>query len=240
MEQNMQNKNPGSGNWKDKLEDTTAFAGNELLNTNAAWDKLYNRLHQPRRKKAVWYWAAAACLAMVIASVLFVSKQKIQNRDTATNRQQTEKPIAAVKENEQAAAITTTEKKESVKKNIKQINTAAAVKNSTAAAVQIPQPFAVNDNDKAMQQSITLLPAAAKQVNDTASSTQIVSVQPKTKLKVVHVNELGNDNIYSNKPSGDYSVIQFGVSNQQVYNKVPVPSGKIGFNISTSKTSPSN
>ena len=81
MEPNMQNKNPGSGNWKDKLEDTTAFAGNELLNTNAAWDKLYNRLHQPRRKKAVWYWAAAACLAMVIISVLFVSKQKIQRQD---------------------------------------------------------------------------------------------------------------------------------------------------------------
>ena len=57
----------------------------------------------------------------------------------------------------------------------------------------------------------------------------------------MHINELGNANENNNnKQAGDYGVLQFGVNNQRMYNTAPLPSGKIGLNISTGKTSPSN
>jgi hypothetical protein len=43
----MQDKQ--NSDWKSRLQDESAFAGDEILNSNAAWEALYERMHTPKR-----------------------------------------------------------------------------------------------------------------------------------------------------------------------------------------------
>jgi hypothetical protein len=239
MEQGMQNKKPNSSNWKDKLEDDTAFAAGELPETNAAWDKLYNRMHQPRRNKAIWYWMAAASLVIGIFFTVIISQQNTPISNAVvktTTEKQIDKSASDKKENEKPIAVVIENKKEDVKKNHK-----TTMRNTALIPEQKEQQLTVNNDNKITEAPSTSLTVEVNQLNDTAPSTQIVFIQPKPKLKVVHINELGNANHHNNNnQAGDYGVLQFGVNNQRIYNTAPLPSGKIGLNISTSKTSPSN
>lgn len=240
MEQDMQNKKPNSSNWKDKLEDDTAFAAGELPETNAAWEKLYNRMHKPRRKKAIWYWMAAASLFTGIFFTVIISQQQqpqsINAVVKAIAEKQIDKSVSDKKENEKPIAVVIENKKEDVKQIHK-----TAMRKTALIPEQKEQQLTVNNDIKISEAPTASLTVEVNQLNDTASSTQIVFIQPKPKLKVVHINELGNANENNNnKQAGDYGVLQFGVNNQRMYNTAPLPSGKIGLNISTGKTSPSN
>lgn len=244
MEQDMESNNHGNSRWKNKLEDVSGFDSTDLPDTNAAWDKLYNRMHQPHRKKAAWYWAAAACFLIGIGSVLVFFHQQIQRPGTAqaTVKKQAPKPHNSVKEKEQPAIVLTPGKKEMEKAEIKQ-----AGKNDKPSpdgkAAKNNMPFTVSDKVTLKQERLIPLPGneMAREIQTPMITPTAAIAQPKPKLKVVHINELGSTAEDNNtRPASDFSLIQFGITNQQVYNKIPAPSGKIGLNISTSKTSPSN
>ena len=54
--------------WQTRLDQLEEVPGSDGTWKEAAWDKLYDRLHvreeKPRKKRVVWYWvAAAACMA---------------------------------------------------------------------------------------------------------------------------------------------------------------------------------
>ena len=73
-------------------------------------------------------------------------------------------------------------------------------------------------------------------------TTTAVAVREKKKLKVVHLNELGDP---VSEPRNrllpdDYGLIQFKLINQQVYTSSPAPSNSTGFNILQSKNVSSN
>lgn len=241
MEQDMQNNNHGNSNWKDKLEDTAGFGSNELLDTNAAWDKLYNRMQQPRRKKTIWYWAAAASILTGIVFTILFSQQQQQTKPvnivTTNPQKQTKELINTIEGDDKAAVVETGNKKKTINEKH---SSKTVLQKSTVITEQKEKQLTAGKDDKIITASIPLLPVVTKLLNDTVSSTTIVSVQPKAKLKVVHVNELGNTNDNTNRPAVDYSVIQFGINSQRLYNKAPLPSGKIGLHISTNKISPSN
>ena len=47
--------------WKDKLEQLEHLPDEPAFDKTTAWEKLQNRLQQkPGKKKAMWYWMAAA------------------------------------------------------------------------------------------------------------------------------------------------------------------------------------
>ena len=86
MEQDTTNEKAGSNNWKNKLEDAGALSSFLLPDKNAAWEKLHGRLHeQPAKKRAGWYWLAAACIIALI-SVPFLLLTKKQAVNTVINK----------------------------------------------------------------------------------------------------------------------------------------------------------
>jgi len=236
----MQNKKANSSNWKNKLEDETAFAAGELPDTNAAWDKLYNRMKRPGRKKAIGYWmAAASVLTLIFLTVLLLQQQQltpINNIVTATPQKYLHKPVQIAKEKELLVQNVTINKKGTVKKiNKTQTGNVAVAPEQKAGQLSVSSVY------KTIEEPNVPPPPETKQISDTVSSAQLVSTQTSAKLKVVHVNELGNtSNANSKRQESDYGAIHFGITSQQLYYKTPLPSAKIGLNISTNKTSPVN
>ncbi len=70
MQNESHNNKPG---WRQKLED---FMPAEAFNNEAAWNNLYKKLHKPVKTKAMWYWIAAASLLIVLISFLFAGKKE--------------------------------------------------------------------------------------------------------------------------------------------------------------------
>lgn len=228
MQQGTPNNNPAD-NWKQRLETDedciAAFAGNDK-----AWDKLYARLHNPRRKKTVWYWVAAAGVAAILVCSIWIQPLWQQEKDSVI-----QPPAATLKPSDDI--------------NKKQTKIITTVSNKKAAAPVI------NSKDKtpekvtsvyidtiqvtvAEKKTMDIIPDTTAQlvVLQEHTTEPLATVQPKPALKVVHVNELGEaDQNRLHRPGTDYSAIRFGVNN-----KTTQPTGKIGIHISTAKSSPSN
>jgi len=63
--------------WKNKLEGLTGLPGEDAADNNTAWQKLQDRLQQkPRRRKAIWYWAAACLLLACIIPLMIANKKQ--------------------------------------------------------------------------------------------------------------------------------------------------------------------
>ncbi|HMH23037.1 MAG TPA: hypothetical protein VK563_14735 [Puia sp.] len=64
----MSNERPGdASHWINKLEGPDPSAAEPWAGKNAAWEKLYSRLHEkPRRRIPFWYWMAAASLLLIL------------------------------------------------------------------------------------------------------------------------------------------------------------------------------
>jgi hypothetical protein len=242
MNQDIPNENSGDMNWKNKLEDNELLSTATLTDKNEAWEKLHDRLHQkPRLIRAVWYWAAAACLlAAMIVSLLTVNKQQAEIV-TAINHlppSETNKTVAqqqlAVKEN--ILSTVTANTKTAVIQTGHSINN-KKINSDTGSLKLITALTKVTEQKDTAVKTITLLPVQIPVME----TKNIASVTEKKKLKVVHINELGDPipATFLRRIPDDYSVIQFRLINQQVYSNPPVPSGSFGFNTSKSKnTSP--
>jgi hypothetical protein len=73
--------------WKQQLSNFSELPAGASFDQPAAWDKLYNRLKTPGKKKfAAWYWLAAAVVSAILLSVVFM------------NQKNTVPPVALVQE----------------------------------------------------------------------------------------------------------------------------------------------
>lgn len=229
MQQHMQNNGQNNG-WKSRVEDANAFDGEEIINGHAAWDALYNRLHQPGRKKAVWYWMAAASIVVVVTSVFVMHSAKQRQEPIITKTSIKQKAaideiipaqpgkIFATLPGKGIAAPVATAKRYAEGKVFKQKNKAL---NATAS-----NPV----------EEVKVEMAGAPVHPEERDGEQLVAIPPKPKLKVVHINELGGSTQNNvNKRGADYSVLRIGTSGNTTQ-----PAGKIGIQISTAKTSPVN
>ena len=83
----MDNKRPGEFNtWRQRLSAPGALPGIGLADKEAAWDKLYERLGETRRRRIpAWIRAAAACilLALIPAAILLTPHAKQENQTVA-------------------------------------------------------------------------------------------------------------------------------------------------------------
>jgi hypothetical protein len=208
-----------NNNWKQKLEDAESLPHAALQNKDDIWEKLHARIaEKPSSKKIIWYWMAAACLlfAVIIPSLTIhrsttalVKNSAINNANDAVKNAvvQKNKPVEAPAEEITSAQMREQTQKNSVVKNTEQYIT-------TADTVNVI-PLVSND-DQPLQNETVATPA-------TFDTTAIATVSPKLmqkKLKVVHINELGE--IYEVPAdlvrTTDLHLFQLKLAQQEIYN----------------------
>ena len=225
--------------WRNKLEELDSFPG-ETFNKEAAWEKLHGRIQEESRKKnTVWYWAAAACVTLAVLSPWFFANEK-ENELVKGNsvQKQTQSPsshLVTKSNNDSAAAMTSlpNEKKLpafSVEKSNK-INSHVNHK-----ITPVERVAGKTGREEYMVQKIT-----NNAVVPVSTAINIVAILPeKKKLRVVHINELGDPIIeipivarYSDRHS-----FQLKIINQEVYTSSLPSGGNTGFNIFKTKNVP--
>lgn len=117
----MDNERPSEfRSWRHRLEEPGALPGAGLTDKEAAWDKLYERLGEtPRRKALPWLWAAAACLLLALVPAAFFLREKkviphpntpemaVQPRTHGTRTQSADEPQPPTPDADPGPSITT-------------------------------------------------------------------------------------------------------------------------------------
>jgi hypothetical protein len=222
--------------WKNKLEELDSFPG-ETFNKEAAWEKLHGRIQESREKNTVWYWAAAACLLLAVFSPWFFADKKehelVKKNSVQKQTQLPSSHLSAKSNIDTVAALysLSTEKKLpafSVEKRNK-IN--SPVNHKITPVETVTGETGKED----MVQKIT-----NNAVVPVSTTISIVAILPeKKKLKVVHINELGDP--VAETPNiarfADRHTFQLKLINQEVYTS-SLPSANTGFNIFKTKNAP--
>jgi hypothetical protein len=242
MEQDMLNENPGNGNWKNKLEEISNLPGETLVDKNAAWEKLHNRLQQkPRRKRVVWYWAAAACL--LIAMVIPILKKNSKQVETVKTAPAKTLPVndflnrAAILQKQKISTLNVpaVEKNTILTDVIRFKKTTFLVKENVQKVAIVQTPL--------NNQPVVLQPQPIEQtkLQDIALTNTIALLSNTKKLKVVHINELGDPlpEVHNKNRIADYRPIQIRLINQEVYTTT-TPANNPGFNFLRTNKNPSN
>jgi len=185
----MLNDKPNNMDWKNKLEEMESSPG-EIFNKEASWDKLHIQL-QPKQKKrkVIWYWLAAACLffALFILFILSNKKENVLMKNTVLQN-----------------------KIDSSYSNVPMINDDSSKIISSSSILNNKPSHFINNNDKTItaihhkiikqeiihdkkdRESIITQEIDNNAVTPVATAINIVANLPeKKKLKVVHINELG-------------------------------------------------
>lgn len=232
----MQNEN--HNNWKQKLEELDSLPGESLHDKNASWEKLYARIGGKKQsKKAVWYWAAAACILFALMMPIAILNKKTHQVDSVTIEQ---KPPEI-----KIPGTTMIDKKDSVKN----ISPVLPEKNEIRVAGRF---------NKAENKIITGKEINKIRLSDTVSTQNLVAednnnplqaidtssgltaiIPVKKKLKVVQINELGDpEESQPETVRNSYKhTIQFKFGNQEIFNSPLLVSTEKGFTILKIKTS---
>jgi hypothetical protein len=165
-------------NWRQKLLDLDNLPGDTAYDREIAWHQLQSRLQPaPRRKKAYWYWAAAA-LVVLIGWPLLVKKTTAPAPISNMAKQQVKKTVSPVQP-------------------IKKESPAFIIISGPVAKKTITQKASIQQTHTVDPIASTALPDlvdSQRQVLATATIVQAdspaVRAKPDKKLSVVHINEL--------------------------------------------------
>jgi hypothetical protein len=181
--------------WIHSLDVPENLPVEEMIDKNAAWKILYQRLiEKPRKNKMIMYWAAAACLLIAFSLPIIIVK-RIGNR-IVRDVSQKNKNHAQSTLNYSSTRVGTDPTVENVtpigrKKDspliIKRIFNNLHIDND---AVKQILPRAIIKNENVTPQELT---ANISTFIDTTSSLIAAVVPVKKKLRVVHINEVEND-----------------------------------------------
>ncbi len=219
----MINKNLTNLNWKNKLEDTDCLPGETLQDKTATWEKLHARLgEKPRRKRIVWYWAAACLLLAMLIPLMLVYKN--QSNPVINNLVKNEitkpqlKETLPVKKDAVAVVQTTSPEKKSTIKNEPENRS-----NNTIADTANIVTVTTDNNQNTTNEIISSGPA-----EDSSVVMPVAITQPKKKLKVVHINELGDpfENFPDMARNANLQFFQIKIANQEVYTNPLFPLNK--------------
>ena len=239
----MLNENPNNLNWKNKLDDVDGLSGKILPDKNAAWEKLHQRL-QPKHSRinALWYWAAAACILLTIfISILLPNKKQDQFVKT--------KQIQLIPKQESIRKVIAVEGPKELTTGIAEIKTRSISIRDTQSKKEAPsskdstQKMAIISPELDAQniaQPLHIIEEAT--VQDMPVAKVIASLGNVQKLKVVHVNELGDTppEIHSRAFIADYRTVQIKLINQEVYTNASSATNNPGFNFFKTTNAPSN
>lgn len=165
------------GGWKDRLDRLEDLPGEPWEGKNASWDRLHARLHKkPQRRKTPWWWLAAAAVLL-----LFVSGALLLMKHTGPNNLVKTKPAPA------APVPPASPESLLVIKNTVAPTAGHTIISRPRRQPKIPLLPGGISADTAVMPQISMIPV----ITDTPLLNHI-AVQPKKKLQVVHINELGN------------------------------------------------
>ncbi|HUZ58558.1 MAG TPA: hypothetical protein VMU83_07240 [Hanamia sp.] len=225
----MSNENHNSTeNWRSKLEDLDSLAEETMFDKNASWEKLYARLGGKKRaKKAIWYWAAAACILFALMIPVIFSSNKIHRsgKDAISQRQPEIKAFIR--------------KMPGKKDSIKVVNFVLSEENTITVGYK---------SNKTGKRTIFRKPVNKIRLYDTVSMQNLVAgtvdnpiktvdsaayfaatIPVKKKLPVVHINELGDPvNVPEEvaRNSDNRSFLFLKLASQEVYSNSSAPATK--------------
>lgn len=243
METGMLNENPNNLNWKNKLEDAGGLPEEILADKNATWEKLHNRLvPKPRRKRIVWYWAAAACILITIIIPLLKADKKHDSvvkkaSPQAIPKKGFVKKVVPLQE-EKIMAIAAKEIKKTVT-----LTQDVHLKSEVLLSKDILQKPAIVSPKLNTQNNIPPVPLMEQMPVQEMPVANVIALLGNTKkLKVVHINELGDPipETHSKQRITDYRPIQIRLINQEVYSTALPSINNPGFNIFKTGNAPSN
>ena len=242
MEQDMPNGKPGSPGWKNKLDDVGELPGYIVQDKNAAWEKLHSRLQEkPPHIRPAWYWIAAAGILFVGLLPLFTAS----DRQIETVKKDNLKIIpaeTAVHPGSMPGTSTTTMHDEpAVRKTVINhlpIQPVAGKTSRSSTTANEKQPV----QRLGEQEFLTQAEIETKPIDSFSTKNTVVMAPPlKQRLKVVHINELGEPAPHPNADQGrDYSFIQIRIITQQANTSSRATAKGISFNISKPKASSTN
>ncbi len=235
----MSNENLNSEfHWKSKLEELKSLPG-EIFNKEASWEKLHGQLQKkPGNKKALWYWAAAACLLAAISVALILSNKK---ENVLVNNNQVQKKIQPSPSflrtiNDSATSIVISSIPVERKSPARQAeNLSKIIKPGDHKILIVENVAAKHDKEESIKSGVI-----NNVITPVDSQISIVASIPfKKKLRVVHINELGDpveESIMARKT--ETHSFQLKLATQEVFANPSVNSASTGFTILTIKNSP--
>ena len=226
--------------WKNKLGELENLAG-ETFNKEAAWDKLHERMQgKTRNKNAVLYGSAVACLVLaLIISWIFLANKKegmlVKNNSLQKQTRSSSAHLSGENNNDSSVGISSLSPEEKVPALPGQkSNKINPLFNHTIIRSKIFQDK--KEKEESVVQKIT-----NNAIGPVDTVISIVAILPeKIKLKVVHINELGDPVTVSPNIAKSHehrSLVKF--INREINTSLP-SSGNTGFNIFKTKTPPSN
>jgi hypothetical protein len=233
----MLNDRPNNIDWKNKLGELESSAS-DVFNKEASWSKLHIRLQtRQKNKKAIWYWLAAACLFFALVISFFLTNKKenvlVKNNPEQKNINSSSFQHVPIVHKDTSAIISSSliENKIPVHSinDIEKVNT---VLNHKIIRTEIVQ-------DKKEENITRELINNAVMPVDTAIGVAI-KLPEKKKLKVVHINELGEPAEISPDVARNSIIrsFQFKFAGEEVYSNHPEKSNTSGFTILKSKKFP--
>ncbi len=236
----MLNENPNNDfHWKGKLESLESLPG-ETFNKEGAWNRLHERMQEKNsNKKVIWYWAAAACLVIALFTSWFLSKknepalvknnsvkEKIQpviSQDILTNMKDSIVSISPTPVNRKIDANSM--------ENTSKIIAPVSHKTPTVENILIRK-------DK--EEFITPKIKNNSTVPIDSQMNNIAVIPEKKKLRVVHINELGDpmEEAPAVAHKTDVHSFQMKFGNQEVFVNPSIAAKKMGFVILKTKNSP--
>ena len=236
----MSNENPNNTpGWRNKLDDLECLPGS-ALNRDAAWDKLHGRLQGNKKsKKIYWYWIAAACL-LVAALIAILNDQKpnsqASNRETVMEQpKETNKTDA--KADEKKVNENTNESNSEIKNKIVSVPNRSVQRSQGIARAKVVAKVHIDDLVTSYPEKEPL----AKYLEIIKANSTTAVVPPKKKLKIVHINELGDPVLETSDITriADIHSFQLKFGNGEVISNSPMASKSSGLIILKAKP-PSN
>lgn len=204
----MLNENPNDHfHWKNRLEELDSLPGETFSGKTAAWEQLHQRLRgNRRRRKAAWYWIAAASLVFIMLVQWDRSKTGTVDVNIKSEKTQIKSPLvqpaAGSKRGEERNAAVFAPVSINAEKNIEQ----------RRKKVTIPVIDIARNSDSEVYISVSQARKDVELISNAVIpiDTSIVAITPtivKKKLKVIHINELGTpvedeakDDRYAERP----------------------------------------
>lgn len=223
--------------WKPGMEELDRLPGESLYDKNTAWEKLHLRLGKKKQsKKAVWYWAAAACIlfALIIPAIIRTKNNSQIARVEIKQKKSQVKTYLAVPNNNKISAP-------GVNPALEEHETVVADNFSNSKNKMIPQK---KINEIHLYDTVNSRNLVAENNNkslqpvDTFSNVAAI-IPVKQKLKVIQINELGDPQEFQPgiARNADKHIFQFKFGNQEIFTNPSVASSDKGFTILKIKTS---
>ncbi|MEO8861648.1 MAG: hypothetical protein ABI358_09505 [Ginsengibacter sp.] len=235
----MTNEKPDNNSgWISQLDELEC-SQDEAFNKETSWNKLHERLHsRPNKRKAIWYWLAAACLFFTLFLSLFMLHKK--ENVLVKNILQSKKSDSALVQHTPINKLDTTLIISSLPvKNYLTGHSIHKIKETTATnhpKITVKE-ISRNRNEEITREVSNSIVTPV----DTVVSL-VANVPGKKKLKVVHINELG-DPVSASPNIARYNEqhsFEFKFMNQEVYTRSSSTLAKSGLRIFATKNFATN